>query len=313
MRFRISKAARALLLLPIALGLQAQRAPEDCRAASESAVYIEPILLLATEAGLRTQIVNGNVIAEEVMQIATEGWLLRDELRLAEEDLVFPASTLLERAYVSREPRCLPHAPRARGGGGPRWLQGRGRLACLADADGDGRFDQVRMYGTDYAMHVPQERHYRTITLPSPIALEPDPLGDRRSRRRVTRRLTIGTVQGDHVRFIVSHHFGDRLENQDGGRWDDQPGGGHVYRLQPPLPVPLLYGGQAPSANSLTGELVRVAEGATIEVGGLSLIVEGDSPSFPGMLTLRTTTPRFPRWLHFGCGGRSLRTGTEAD
>ena len=51
MRLEMSKAARALLMLPLALGLQAQRAPEDCRAWTENGVHIEPILLLATQRG----------------------------------------------------------------------------------------------------------------------------------------------------------------------------------------------------------------------------------------------------------------------
>ncbi len=316
MRIKVSKAARALLLVPVTLGLQAQRAPEDCSARAETGVHIEPILLLATEPGLRTQVVNGNVIAEEVMQVATEGWRLRNALGLADEGLEFPAGTPLEAAYRSRERRCLPHAPGARdteSARAPRRMPGRGRLACLVDADGDGRFEQVRMYGTDYAMHVPQERLYRTIALPSPAVLEPDPFGDRLSRRRFTRRLSIGTVQGDRVRFIVSHRVDNRIDNRDEGVWDEAPGGGHVYRLQPQLPIPLQYAGQDPSANSLSGEMVRLVEGETIEVGGLRLMVEGDSPSFPGMLSLRASAPRFPRWIHFGCGGRSLRVGTDAE
>jgi hypothetical protein len=29
--------------------------------------------------------------------------------------------------------------------------------------------------------------------------------------------------------------------------------------------------------------------------------------------TVRSTTARFPRWIHFGCGGRSLRVGADTD
>jgi len=313
MRLGMSKAARALLMLPLALSLQAQRAPEDCRAWTENGVHTEPILLLATQRGLRTQVQNGAVVAEEVMQIATEGWMLQDELRLADEGLVFPAGTALDPDHASREPRCLPLAPSTQGEEEWRGFRDRGRLTCLADADGDGRFEQVKMYGADYAIHVPRARLYSTITLTAPIALAADPLGNIASRRRVTRRLTIGTVDGDSARFILRHSFGERLPRPARGRWDSQPGGGHVYRLPPPVPVPLAWTGHDPSANSLTGELVRLVEGQTIEVGGLSLVVEEDSPSFPGMLTVRSTTPQFPRWLHFGCGGRSVRAGAESD
>jgi hypothetical protein len=303
-------------MLPLALLLQAQRAPEECRDRMERDKYIEPVLLLATQRSLYTPVQNGAVVAEEVMQVATEGWVLRDELRIPgegepgdspEKDIVFPAGTPLRFDHWSREPRCLPLAPRPEE---PR-RSNRGRLACLADGDGDGRFEQVRMHGADYAMHVPRVRYYRTITPAVPVTLLPDPLGDAGSRRRILRRVTIGTVKGDAVRFLVSHHFEDRLERPEAGRWDIDAGGAQVYRPPQVLPVPLQWTGQMPSANSLSGELAHLAEGRTVEIGGLKLIADRASPDMPYTWTVRSTTFRFPRWIHFGCGGRSLRVGTE--
>lgn len=304
---------RALIALPLAFALQAQRAPEDCRQWENSGRQIEPILLLATQGGNYTNIQNGAVVAEEMMQVATEGWMLPDELRIPGEDIVYPAGTPVGPESPSREARCLPRAPLAGAGDGQHRASGFGRLACLADTDGDGRFDQVKLYDTNYAMHVPQARLARTAPLPAPVALAADPLGSIWSRRRIARRLSIGTVEGGTARFILRHHHGDRLNPPQGGRWEMRADGALVYRLPAAIPVPLTWRGESASANNLVGELVRLEEGRIVEIGGLSLVIDRASPSFPGMWTVRTTASRFPRWLHIGCDGRSVRTGTDAE
>ena len=58
---------------------------------------------------------------------------------------------------------------------------------------------------------------------------------------------------------------------------------------------------------------IALAQDAEVEVGGLRLRVERPSPSRPPGWNLVPLAEHFPRWIHYGCGGRSLRLGTEGE
>jgi len=308
------RAISAALALPLLLLLAAaQPAPEYCRAWVEGGMHVDPILLSGIAAGRPVPVQVDAIVAEEVVQIADRGWMLGAELRLPGENLTFPAGTILAPGYAARQPLCLPLAPGSGAEGRALLARGRGRLACLTDGDGDGTHEQVQMLGTDYAMHVPQARPYRTIALPAPARLDENPLGQPRTRRHVHRRIEVGEVSGDTAVLRVLHAFRDPDAREQAGTWESDAGGALIYRLPAPMPVPIDTRDNGWRSNGEEQRLIVLAQDAEVQVGGLRLRIERPSPSRPPGWNIVPLAQHFPRWIHYGCGGRSIRFGVRPD
>lgn len=308
---RSTKALGAMLALPL-LAMAPPGEAENCREL-EGGAQIDPILLSGIETGRRVHVQIDAVVAEEAVQIAQRGWMLGAELRLPGEGLAFPAGTSLAPGHVVRQSRCLPLAPHAGAEADERCSYGRGRLACLIDGKGDGAYEQVQMLGTDYAMHVPQERPYRMIALPTPARIVENPLGQPETRRQVLRRIEIGEVRGDTALLRVVHAFRDPARSQERGTWDSEADGTKVYRLPPPIPVPIDRSDSGWTSGSDEHRTINLAQDAEVEVGGLRLRIERPSPSRPPGWNIVAMAPNFPRWIHYGCGGRSIRLGAQPE
>lgn len=306
---------RLVLALPVLLAAQPPAlAPEaeDCRASARSGVHIEPVFLSGIAANAPVAVIDYQLIADEVAQIATQGWQLADELRLPGPDvLVYPAGTPLAPGTVERELMCLPLAPPEGAEGteaaGPRFYPV-GRLACLKDRDGDGRYEQADFYATNYGMHVPRSRLVRSVALAPPARLVADPLGLARSRRHVHRQIKIFPVRDGTARLIVGHAFRDP-QRPPLGRFDAVADGARVYRPAPALPTPIDRRQINFTSDGGENRVVNLAEGAEFVVGGLRLRIDRRSSGW----TITPLADRFPRWIHFGCGGRSLRIGARSE
>jgi hypothetical protein len=305
-----SNRTRGLLLaLPLLLAM-APREAEDCTSNAWPEAHIDPILLSDIESGRRVHVEDNAVVAEEAVQIAQRGWMLGAALDLPGEGMAFPAGTILSAQSVARQPHCLPLAP-SDAEAAVRRFPMRGRLACLIDGNGDGAFEQVQMFGADYAMHVPQARPYRLIALPAPVRLVENPLGQPETRRHILRRIEIGPVRGGTAVLRVLHAFRDAPPAGEGGIWDREASGAMVFRLTQPAAVPIDRSDNGWSSNTSEERIVTLADQAQVEVGGLRLRIERPSPSSPPGWNIVTLAPYFPRWVHYGCGGRSVRLGIE--
>jgi hypothetical protein len=310
------KAFGAVLALPLLAAMAPPGEAEDCRAWAEGGVHIDPILLSGI-ADRRVHVEIDAIVAEEVVQIAERGWMLGAALSLPGEGLTYPAGTILAPAYAARQPLCLPLAPppgAESGAESGRWrAYGRGRLACLIDSNGDGAFEQVQMLGTDYAMHVPQARPYRMIALSAPARLVENPLGRPGTRRHVLRRIEIGAVSGDTALLRVLHAFRDPDRSQSEGAWESETDGTKIYRLAPPIPVPIDRSDSGWRSQSNEERTIALAQDSEVEVGGLRLRIERPSPSRPPGWNIVPLARHFPRWIHYGCGGRSIRVGVQPE
>jgi hypothetical protein len=163
-------------------------------------------------------------------------------------------------------------------------------------------------------MHVPPRRLVRSETLAVPQRLVPDPLGLAASRRYVHREVTAyvdGPVAaGKIVRLRIAHAFQD----QDRYPPPDAPASGFVaeadgtsiYRLVPraPHPVSMTGNGYYAAENDPEARVV-IADGAEVEVGGLKFRIDHHNHGF----TLEPQAYRFPPWIRYGCGGRSIILG----
>jgi len=305
----------ALLALPLLLATAppTPREAENCANMAETGAHTDPILLSGIESGRRVHVQIDAVVAEEVVQFAQRGWMLGSELRLPGENLAYPAGTVLAPGYAARQPLCLPLAPLAAGEPGELRHYGRGRLACLIDGNGDGAFEQVRMHLTDYAMHVPQARPYGTIDLPTPLRLVEDPFGQPDTRRHVLRRIEIGEVRGNTAVLRVLHAFRDSDRSRADDIWASEADGTKIYRLPTPVPVPIDRSDSGWSSNGGEGRTVTLAEDAEVVVGGLRLRIERPSPSSPPGWNIVPLARNFPRWIHYGCNGRSIRLGVHSE
>ena len=303
---------RALPALPLLLAMAPPPAAEDCRAWAGEGVHVDPVPLAGIAAGSPVHVQIDAIVAEEVVQIAEQGWMLAADLHLPGEGLAFPAGTNLAPGYAARRPLCLPLAPEAGAVGGAWRAYGRGRLACLIDGDGDGGYEQVQMLRTDYAMHVPQARPYRMIAMPAPVRLAQNPLGRPDTRRHVFRRIEVGEVSGDSAVLRVLHALRDPDRPAESGRWESE-GDGLVYRLTPQPPAPIDRRDFDWRANMSEERTIALAQDEQVEVGGLRLRVERPSPSRPPGWNLVPLAQHFPRWIHYGCGGRSLRLGLQPE
>jgi len=306
-----SNRTRGLLLaLPLLLAMAPPEA-EDCTSNDWPEPHVDPILLSGIESGRRVHVEDNAVVAEEAVQIAQRGWMLGAALDLPGEGILFPAGTILSEESVAHQPHCLPLAPsEAEAEAAVRRLPMRGRLACLIDGNGDGAFEQVQMFGADYAMHVPRVRPYRLIALPAPVRLVENPLGQPGTRRHILRRIEIGPVRGGTAVLRVLHAFRDAPPEGEGGTWQREAGG-LVFRLTQPAPVPIDRSDNGWSSNTSEERIVTLADQAQVVVGGLRLRIERPSPTSPPGWNIVALASHFPRWIHYGCGGRTVRLGFE--
>jgi hypothetical protein len=304
-----------LLVLPLLLGAApGSAAPDTCEGWEENGVHIAPIPIVDI-ARNPIPIADHMPVTHEVAQIATKGWLLDRELRIpGPEKLVYPAGTPLEPDDMERSDRlCLPLARPPFGVApptGPRHI-GPYVEACLADGDGDGLHERIDIFAGDSALHVPKRDLARSEVLAVPQRLAPDPLGLPRSRRYVHREVTAyvdgPVVEGATLRLRIAHAFQDQDRyGMAEGSYAPDPDGTHRYRPAPPLPFPVSMTGYnyygAPNDADAT---VIIADGAEVEVGGLKFRIDHYSHGF----TLEPQAYRFPEWIRFGCGGRSVVLG----
>jgi hypothetical protein len=306
------RGVRIALALPLLLGLQAQREPEDCRVWEGREAWTEPVAVGPIAAHRPVDVATDAVLAHEVVRIAHRGWRLGAELRLPLDDVyVYPVGTALGPQHLFAPQRtihmCLPRVP-AEISPPPAFRRqfATGMLPCLVDRDGDGRYEQVDLHDTYFGMHVPQVRLARSVQLPVPVQLTEDLTGVESNRHHLHRRIT-SIITVNAVWLAVEHAFQEPERGGDIGSFVDGPGGAHVYQLPepvllPPEPTggPLTYAVDADETRS-----VKLIHGAVVEAGGVHFRVARRGNGW----TMIPLESRFPRWIRFGCSGRSLILG----
>lgn len=304
-----------LVALPLLTGAAAPAGPDACEAVREGGVHVAPIPIVDI-ARNPIPLADHMPVAHEVAQVGVEGWLLGSELRVPGPDgLVYPAGTPLEPDYMGDgRALCLPVARppfSAADETPPRWSPIYIK-ACLADADRDGLHERIDVFAGNSAMHVPTRKLVHSEPLAVPQRLAPDPLGRAESRRYVHREVTAyldGPVTaGARVRLRIAH----ALQDQDRhaareGSFVPGPVGTHLYRPAAPLPFPVSMTGYGYyAAENDADAIVTVAEGAEVTVGGLKFRIDHYTHGW----TIEPQATRFPPWIRYGCGGRSIILGT---
>ena len=307
-----SRALRALVALPLLFTLPAQRDPLDqCEAWQESDFQVAPILVSRVAADRPVPLADYAVLATEIFQVATRGLNLgRDLLVPLDTPILFPAGTPLRpvNAMQRFDALCLPLIPPSIAPPPSTARQGTGLLVCPSDADHDGRYDQVDLYDTDFRMHVPQVNFVRSVTLDAPLPLVEDPEGRDRTRRHIHRRIEAFPVRGDTARLLVQHAFHDLDLPEPPGEFVAGPDGVLAWRAGAVQPAPAEPDdGNLPYRLSDTEQPAEVtlADGATVEAGGLAFRVARAGNAW----TMTPLADRFPGWIRFGCGGRSIILG----
>ena len=100
---------------------------------------------------------------------------------------------------------------------------------------------------------------------------------------------------------------------RDGGAWDSEADGTRIYRLPPPVPVPIDRSDSGWASNASEQRTIVLADEKEVEVGGLRLRIERPSSNRPPGWTIEPIATHFPRWIHDGCGGRSIRLGVQLE
>lgn len=311
-----SRGVRIALALPLLLSLQAQREPEDCRAWEGRDTWIEPLVVAGIAAHRPVEVAADAVLAHEVVRLAHQGWRLGAELRLPlDEVYVYPVGTAIGPQHLFAPQRtirmCLPRVPEEIAPPPIRGNRlGTGMLPCLVDRDGDGRYEQVDLHDTDFNAHVPRVWLARSVQLPVPAMVTADPEGLEWPRYHFHRRIRSSEIEGGAVWLLVDHTSHELERRDDNGSFVDGPGGAHLYQPPAPAPPPPDPAGEQLFPYFLNGKetrSVRLVHGAVVEAGGLRFRVARRGEGW----TMTPLASWFPRWIRFGCGGRSIIYGVR--
>jgi hypothetical protein len=295
------------VLLPLFLLLGAQSPPgeEGCADYARETVYAPFVTLLAIEAGRPVAIGPGAVLAHEIVQYHHPSWRTPAAIRLPGPDaLLYPAGTPVTMAFVNfgdLRP-CLPSPPETDRRVGRTRL-----LLCLVDGDGDGRYEAVERLGSVVGAHVPMISDRGTVPLPAPLRLVDDPRGDPMFRNHAHRRLVVTALDGDDATFVVRdtiHELQEVRTPGEAGVFEPGPDGSRIYRSPPPDPA-IPEPGRGDHVSGRGGRIVRLADGALVELAGLHLAIARAGTGW----TATPREPRFAPWIARQCGGRRLRIG----
>jgi hypothetical protein len=214
-------------------------------------------------------IAQGAVVAEETQHIGDVTWRTAAPVEIAEAPRhVFPAGsvlTLMRTAHGRQQ--CFIQA--AFSGEDPRGRAG--TVTCLADIDGDGRYETARL------MDVPGGT-IRAIRLAAPLTVERvNPRDTDAEPVLAVRRVRVVSLDDGNARLFVEHRVTAGAE--DSG-FAEKPALTRTIRLEP---------------------------GRVERVGGLDFRIERGE----GGWTATPLAERFPAWVDFDCDNRAIVGGSD--
>jgi len=233
------------------------------------------------------------------MQIAPRIWRIQSPLRLTgAAAFTYPANSRVTAIRTDAGIiRCRRDAL-------PSMRQGPARgeiIPCLGDGDGDGLFERADLHRAREFMAPGRARIRvaRSVALAPPVWLVEDAAGLAHWRSHAWRRLRVASVSGAEAELVVEHA---RVYTGE-GRADSAllPRRGPPARLEKAEPPP----DDSEFVRFGRPHRVRLADGATVEAGGLRLRV-GRSPAG---WTLTPLADRFAPWIRAECDGAHVRIG----
>ncbi|HEX8642899.1 MAG TPA: hypothetical protein VF702_03185 [Allosphingosinicella sp.] len=211
------------------------------------------------------------VLAEETQHLGDVTWRTTGPVEIAQAPRhVFPAGSVVTLMRTPHgELQCFMQA--AFSGEDPRGRTG--TVTCLADADGDDRYETAQL------MDVPGGT-LRPIPLPAPVAFESVHPRDAGGEPFLAfRRVRLVSLDRDRARLFVEHRV---AQGTNDSGFAEKPALTRMIQLEP---------------------------GRVERIGGLDFRIERGE----GGWTATPLAERFPSWVRFGCDNEAIVGGSDEE